>query len=228
MLKIALEVSQMCIIDSVIRGRNMAKRNHALDQPILESARKIFLEKGFEHTALKEICEDAGVTTGAVYKRYKDKEELFAAVVEKSVQEMNRVVEEKSDIDPANLSDEELISEWEMKEDNMMWWFEYLYERREDFVLLISRAETTRYANFQHDWVEKMSDTTYSHYEEMCRRNIIPEKMDRKELHILLTSFWTMIYEPFIHGYTMEEIKNHCRIMCRIFDWYKAMGIQKK
>lgn len=90
----------------------MAKRNHALDQPILESARKIFLEKGFEHTALKEICEDAGVTTGAVYKRYKDKEELFAAVVEKSVQEMNRVVEEKSDIDPANLSDEELISEW--------------------------------------------------------------------------------------------------------------------
>ena len=58
----------------------MAKPDHSLDPLILASARWEFLEKGFEKASLKHICENANVTTGALYKRYSGKEELFAAV----------------------------------------------------------------------------------------------------------------------------------------------------
>ena len=40
---------------------------------LLDSARKHFNEKGFLNAQLSDICRDAGVTTGAVYKRYKGK-----------------------------------------------------------------------------------------------------------------------------------------------------------
>lgn len=55
----------------------MAKPDHSLDPLILESARKEFLVNGFEKASLKEICDRAGVTTGALYKRYQGKEALF-------------------------------------------------------------------------------------------------------------------------------------------------------
>lgn len=202
----------------------MATRDHSLDQPILESAKKEFLAKGFEKASLKKICENAGVTTGAVYKRYKDKEELFAAVVEDTVKDLYQIADEKCGVDVSALSEEALIRAWDMKNGDMMWWFQYLFDRYEGFVLLLSRAETTRYANFQHDWVEKMTEGTYAYYEEAFRRGLATVKVSRKELHILLTAFWTTIYEPFIHGYSLDQIEEHCRLVCRMFDWYSTFG----
>lgn len=204
----------------------MAKRNHELDVPILMSARAEFLEKGFENASLKSICENAGVTTGAVYKRYKDKEALFAAVVEETVNKLNGAADVKCDYDMGALSDEELLAMWNMDESSIMWWFEFLDDVRDDFVLLISRAETTRYAHFQHDWVEKMTDVTYECYEEMFRRGLTNVKVSRREFHILLTAFWTTFYEPFVHGYSMEEIKAHSSLVCRLFDWKTVLGLR--
>ena len=48
----------------------MAVPDHSIDPRIWAGARKEFLEKGFEKASLKEICEGAGVTTGALDKRY--------------------------------------------------------------------------------------------------------------------------------------------------------------
>ena len=87
----------------------MSVPDRSLDPKILESARKEFLENGFEKASLKDICEGAGVTTGALYKRYKGKEDLFAAVVEQTVQELYAVAEQRGNRDPAALSDEELM-----------------------------------------------------------------------------------------------------------------------
>lgn len=206
----------------------MAIRDHSLDQPILDSAKKEFLAKGFEKASLKEICKNAGVTTGAVYKRYKDKEELFAAVVEDTVRDLYQIADERCGVDLAKMSDEALIQAWNMDNGDMMWWFRYLYDRYEGFVLLIARAETTRYSDFQHDWVEKMTEGTYGYYEEAYRRGLITEKIAKKEMHILLTAFWSTIYEPFIHGYTIEQIEEHCHLVCRMFDWYRTFGIKKQ
>ena len=55
----------------------MANKNHELDKPIIEAAKMEFLENGFQSTSIKNIAKRAGVTTGAIYTRYKGKDELF-------------------------------------------------------------------------------------------------------------------------------------------------------
>ena len=45
---------------------------------ILKSGLAAFLEEGFEKANLRRICKAAGVTTGAFYKHFKDKEALFS------------------------------------------------------------------------------------------------------------------------------------------------------
>ena len=207
----------------------MAVANNSIDPRILKSARAEFVKHGFEKSSLKAICDGAGVTTGALYKRYKGKEELFCAVVEQTVAELYAEARRRGDLDPASMTDEQLIRAWEMDGSDMMWWFQYLYERREDFYLLLACSEGTRYSNFQHDWVALLTKATSAFLEEaksrgLCRNDIQPE-----ELHILLSAFWTTIYEPFIHHFTWEQMENHCRIVCRLFRWHDALGfLQRK
>jgi AcrR family transcriptional regulator len=49
---------------------------------LLQAARKLFGEKGFAGTSVDEVVKAAGVTKGALYHHFKDKDDLFRAVVE--------------------------------------------------------------------------------------------------------------------------------------------------
>ena len=70
----------------------MSVPDKSIDPRLLNAAKKVFLKKGFEMASLAEICQTAGVTTGALYKRYRGKEELFAEVVSKTIREMKEFV----------------------------------------------------------------------------------------------------------------------------------------
>ena len=201
----------------------MSKPDHSLDPLILESAKKEFLEKGFERASLKDICAGAQVTTGALYKRYSGKEDLFSAVVSDTIADLDNVCQQKRITDFYAISDGELVRAWKMDEELMMWWFGFLHERHDGFVLLLKCAEGTAYSNFQHDWVEKMTEASYAYYEEAYRRKLTDVSVSIEEMHILLSAFWTTIYEPFIHGYSWDRLEEHCRLVCRMFDWYHVL-----
>ncbi len=50
-------------------------------QAILEAAELLFLEKGVAHTSLEHIARQAGVTRGAVYWHFRNKADLFHAML---------------------------------------------------------------------------------------------------------------------------------------------------
>lgn len=59
-------------------------------QKILDSARAMFREHGFEAATLRDIAKAAGLSTGALFANFADKNEIFLIVVE---QENTRVIE---------------------------------------------------------------------------------------------------------------------------------------
>ncbi len=202
----------------------MAAPDRSIDPRILRSGKRHFLEKGYEGVSLKELCEDAKITTGALYKRYKGKEELFDALVADTVRDLYQVAEEKGRVDPKSLTDEELLRAWKMDDAAMMWWFDFLYQRYDGFMLLLCSSEGTRWSDFQHDWVETMTQYSDLYLKEAQRRGLASQSIDRAELHVLLTAFWTTIYEPFIHHFDRDRLIEHCQVICRLFNWADAMG----
>ncbi len=52
----------------------------SIEPKLLEISKSEFLEKGYKDASIKLICSKAGVTTGAFYKRFKSKDELFFAL----------------------------------------------------------------------------------------------------------------------------------------------------
>lgn len=50
---------------------------------LLDAAEKVFTEKGVSHTSLADIASAAGVTRGAIYWHFKNKADLFHAMMER-------------------------------------------------------------------------------------------------------------------------------------------------
>ncbi|MBU5486033.1 TetR/AcrR family transcriptional regulator [Clostridium sp. MSJ-11] len=54
-------------------------------QRILDAAISVFIEKGFEEASMREIASAAGLTTGAIYHHFKNKDELFYHAVKEAM-----------------------------------------------------------------------------------------------------------------------------------------------
>ena len=59
-------------------------------QRIIETALKLFLQKGYDRASLKEIAREAGVTKGGIYHYFESKEHLFRGVLSSITAEMAR------------------------------------------------------------------------------------------------------------------------------------------
>lgn len=54
-------------------------------QRILDAAISVFIENGFEETSMRQIASAAGLTTGAIYHHFKNKDELFYHAVREAM-----------------------------------------------------------------------------------------------------------------------------------------------
>ncbi len=204
----------------------MATADKSIDPRILDCAKAEFLAKGYLGASLAEICGAAGVTTGALYKRYKGKEDLFAALVDGTIEDLGEIVRVKR-LAPERLSDDELIRAWDMDREYMLWWFRYLYDRYDAMRLLLTRSEGTKYSGFEHEWVEAMRSATCAYYREAYRRGLTHADVSEREMHVMLSAFWMTIYEPIVHGFSWEDVSALSDKICDLFDWYKLLGFPK-
>ena len=156
----------------------MSVRDTSIDPRLLQSAREEFLKKGFLKADLKTICDNAGVTTGAVYKRYKGKEELFCAVVKDTADILDGFVTVRTDMDFSGMTDDEVRNTWIMNETYMLDLFKILWKIRGDFVLLLEKSSGTVYENYGHEFALRMTDAYMQYYLEYCRQF---EKLNQKE-----------------------------------------------
>jgi AcrR family transcriptional regulator len=61
------------------RGPKGDKRDRTRAK-LLEAARDVIREKGYAHTTLEAVARRAGMTTGAIYGNFKNRDELFIAL----------------------------------------------------------------------------------------------------------------------------------------------------
>jgi AcrR family transcriptional regulator len=62
-------------------GRPTREEAEARDTRLLDVATSLFMERGFDGTSIDAVAEAAGVSKPTVYARYRDKRDLFAAVL---------------------------------------------------------------------------------------------------------------------------------------------------
>jgi AcrR family transcriptional regulator len=72
-------MSQLAILD---RPTTATDEDSAKRRQIVGGARSVFLSQGFDAASMNDIARAAGVSKGTLYVHFKDKEQLFEAIVE--------------------------------------------------------------------------------------------------------------------------------------------------
>lgn len=75
---------------------------------IIAAASRLFVEKGFENTTMRDIAETVGIFKGSLYHHIKSKADLFYEILEMSLRESSKPIREVRD---SNLQPEKKLRE---------------------------------------------------------------------------------------------------------------------
>ena len=121
---------------------------------IIDSGKANFLNDGYERANLRKICKDAGVTTGAFYRHFEDKEDLFVALVEPLANEILEFYSKFETESFQSLKRDELEDLADINVNGSIETALYMFGKKELFELLMYHAYGTKYANFADKLVE--------------------------------------------------------------------------
>ena len=79
------------------RGQTMQEEIIDKKKQLLEAALHVFATQGFEKASMREIAANAGLTTGAIYYHYKNKDDLYYDAVKESAYFVHKLSEKDKD-----------------------------------------------------------------------------------------------------------------------------------
>jgi len=202
----------------------MSLPDQSIDPKILKSAKEEFLAKGFADASLREMCKKAGVTTGALYKRFSGKEALFEAVVSSTLSDIEKLIEEVEQYDYKCLDQNDMQSVWDMSEETLRSFVIFIYDHYDGFKLLLCCSEGSGYSNFLHDFVTAHTKKTMAFVNAAFEKGFFEEQIDEDEVHMLMTAFWSTLLEPIMHDYPKEKALGHCSVVAKFFNWQAVFG----
>ena len=75
----------------------MQQRSEETRSRILESAKKLFSNRGYNKASVDDICTEAGISKGAFYHHFESKQALFLALLDGWLQTIDNAIEASKD-----------------------------------------------------------------------------------------------------------------------------------
>lgn len=209
------------------RGEILSQDELFTKQNILEVGKKEFLTKGFKSASLRKIVKEAGVTTGAFYGYYSNKEALFSDLVEEPAKTvMDKFME--AQIAFSELSAEKQCEQMgKMSGNAMKWMAEYIYDHFDAFKLIICCAEGTKYENYIHKMVEVEVKSTYQFISTLQSLGYSVRKIDKQLCHILASSLFSGFFEMVVHDMEKERAMKYLKDLEEFYitGWQGILGL---
>ncbi len=183
---------------------------------ILQSGLKAFLEHGYERTNLRELCADAGITTGAFYRHFKSKEELFAYFVQPALEELDNIFEEAEPLCRQAVESGDIRKLWMIMDANRL--LDYIYRNFDGLKLLLKCADGTKYNDFLNDLVSREADISMRSLNAAREFGYIKvEPPSETEMHMICHAYISSILEAVLHDLSREDMDKYIRTIVSFF-----------
>lgn len=167
------------------------ERRKQTEQKLIKSGKEEFLKKGYAKANLRDICKNAGVTTGAFYFSFENKEALLSAILNPVIADYEKMCSTfaRREEDDPNTAD-----------DNERQMMEYLSEHRAEAIILMEKSAGSRYEKFRIQISQQMQAAFTSYFTKFMGSTPDPEL-----IRILVTMRLQGYMELIKGDYTVEE-----------------------
>ena len=190
--------------DPVGFGGDRLGEDRETKERLLESAKAEFAEKGYMKASLRKICAGAGVTTGALYFFFKDKEDLFTAIVGQPFDGLKEIMLQYFDDERELLTSSDMLKLKEHIDDGhdeiAAALIHHLYSNYDAFTLLLTKSQGSKFEGCVDEVVE-MTETVYCAMAENMAKMLLNTRVNTYMRHWLTH----MIIDAFIHLFTHER-----------------------
>jgi AcrR family transcriptional regulator len=168
-------------------------------EDIIHAAQILFAEKGFEKTSVDEIAKYIGISKGSVYLDFKNKNEIYVAIVEQSAIALLEQIELR--IKEAKAPYLDALGRF--LKAHPLTIFDKATSQLDAYVVLLHTSHETK-KKFKHV-AQKMYDITGSLLEKAAQNDEIQQFDDYSYLaHLINTSFHGF-YPPYDLKYSIEH-----------------------
>lgn len=173
---------------------------------ILKSAMVQFREKGFRDASVRKICSDAGVTNGAFYAHFENKEDLFDSLVRPVLDEWSDMYSsERKDLLKIK-SSADIIRAFEESFNSSESLIRYACKNREVFLLIADSSAGTGYENFIDSLIEEEAESMLS-FLKLSRKYVKnPDVISDNIIKIGSSFLVKTVFEGLRNGKSAEEI----------------------
>lgn len=183
----------------------MAESSSVTKSKILESAKKEFLEKGFVNASLRTIAANAGLTTGAMYRHFKDKDALFCALVDEAIDVTTKTVMMADVMSHSQLSDPVSKEHYQEEQKATLDLFDYIYAHFDAFTLLLTKASGSTHENFLEEICDLYTTNCEKTFAWMYEQKVFPKKIDTMTVHLIASTVINAFAEIVLHKMKRED-----------------------
>lgn len=206
----------------------MADSSTETKKKLLESAKKEFLEKGFIGASLRTIAANAGVTTGAMYRHFKDKDAFFCALVDDVIDYVTSMVM------LANTDNHQLFDQMSIKNhmtfenESAKSLINYMYDHFDAFTLLLTKSAGSTHENFR----DEICDLYTKNFDIICKwmykQKIATKKIPQMTVHTIASTVINAYCEIVLHNLDKKEALVYIKSIVEFTNYgcMKMMGIQ--
>lgn len=134
---------------------------------LIAAAEKIFIRFGFDASSVERIAEAAGFSRGAFYSNFRDKDELFIAVLNKRRLAVSRALGEIVRREPNIAKRLRAVRDWYVNQEQQKQWI--ILETEFTLRAIRNRAVKVRLAELRRQELETYSALVAQHFSETGR-----------------------------------------------------------
>ncbi len=206
----------------------MRPLNEKLATDLLEVGKSVFLEMGFRDASLRGIAAKLGVTTGAIYRYYTDKEALFDAIVSGPAEELvNRYRNSQQEYAEKPL-EEQLRGLTGVSAENM-WMMDFIYDHFDIFKLIVCNSVGTRYEHYIDTLVEIEANSAMQLTEKMQKAGHELPLLNDELAHMISSGLFNCIFETVRHDMPKDKALAYTGSYQLFYTagWMKILGLKE-
>lgn len=201
--------------------------NEKLREDILQAGKREFLEFGYRDASLRRMAASLGVTTGAIYRYYPDKEALFEALVDSPARELTdryRARQQAFADQPLTAQLENLP---EIPDTEADWMLDFVYDHFDAFKLIACCAAGTGYEHYLDILAQIEDQSGRLLIERMTQAGFQLPDIDDELIHIMSTALFNGMFETVRHDMPREKAKRYMNSLRDFYSagWFKLLGI---
>ncbi len=190
----------------------MQVKKEDIREKIISAARKEFLELGYTKASLRNIAEKAGLTKGAVYSYFDNKDTLFCEIAEPAMSFIDSEFKNNNDCFASKYNDSSLES-YQATIEGFQRYAQVVFNHYDSFKMLLFCSAGSSLQNYRERIIQLYAQSFHKFFSFITKTDHRKATISEMFVHTLATTYVSFLEELVLHEPDINEANDYAMQM---------------